>query len=78
MYINDLSFINFRNLADTVLELSPGINIFYGGQRPGQDKPLEAAYMCSTGRSIRTKTETQLIRFGKDLATYAPTPFWKP
>ena len=74
MYINDLSFINFRNLADTVLELSPGINIFYGDNAQGKTNLLEAAYMCSTGRSIRTKTETQLIRFGKDLAhirTYA-------
>ncbi len=66
MYIKDLSVMNFRNLKDMTVGLSEGINIFYGDNAQGKTNLLEAVYICSTGRSQRTRTESQLIKFGYD------------
>lgn len=66
MYIKDLSVMNFRNLKDMTVDLSEGINIFYGDNAQGKTNLLEAVYICSTGRSQRTRTESQLIKFGYD------------
>ena len=60
--------MNFRNLADETINFSDGINIFYGDNAQGKTNLLEAAYICSTGRSQRTRTESQLIKFGYDEA----------
>ena len=66
MYIKDLSVMNFRNLKNMTIDLSEGINIFYGDNAQGKTNLLEAVYICSTGRSQRTRTESQLIKFGYD------------
>lgn len=66
MYIKDLSVMNFRNLKNMTIGLSEGINIFYGDNAQGKTNLLEAVYICSTGRSQRTRTESQLIKFGYD------------
>lgn len=66
--IKELSVKNFRNLRDMTVELSEGINIFYGDNAQGKTNFLEAAYICSTGRSQRTRSDTQLIKFGYDEA----------
>ena len=60
--------MNFRNLADETINFSDGINIFYGDNAQGKTNLLEAVYICSTGRSQRTRTESQLIKFGYDEA----------
>ena len=68
MYIKDLSVLNFRNIKDTKVELSENINIFYGDNAQGKTNFLEAIYVCSIGRSQRTKFDSQLIKFGYDEA----------
>ena len=68
MHIKNLSVMNFRNLADETINFSDGINIFYGDNAQGKTNLLEAVYICSTGRSQRTRTESQLIKFGYDEA----------
>lgn len=66
MYIKNLSVMNFRNLEDITIDLGKGINIFYGDNAQGKTNLLEAIYICSTGRSQRTRTESQLVKFGYD------------
>ncbi len=66
MYIKDLSVMNFRNLENMTIDLSDGINIFYGDNAQGKTNLLEAVYICSTGRSQRTRMDSQLIKFGYD------------
>ena len=68
MYISDISVNGFRNLTDGTIEFSKGINIFYGDNAQGKTNLLEAVYICSTGRSQRTRTESRLIKFGYDEA----------
>ena len=68
MFIENLSVLNFRNLKDTTIDFSNGINIFYGDNAQGKTNLLEAIYICSAGRSQRTRTESQLVKFGYDEA----------
>lgn len=63
MYIKELSFIGFRNLEKTTIQLSKNINIFYGENAQGKTNLLESIYLCATGRSQRTKIENNLINF---------------
>lgn len=56
--------IDFRNLAQLVVEPHPRFNVFHGDNGQGKTNLLEAVYLLGTLRSFRaTKTE-ELIRFG--------------
>lgn len=68
MYIKNISLMSFRNIKDTTIDFGKGINIFYGDNAQGKTNLLESVYICSTGRSQRTRSESQLIKFGYDQA----------
>ncbi len=68
MIIKNISLINYRNIEKLNIELSPGVNIFYGANAQGKTNILEAMYMCATGRSMRTHIPKETISFGKDSA----------
>lgn len=63
MLIKSLSLLNFRNLKKTLIELNDGITIFYGDNAQGKTNILEAIYICATGRSQRTRIDSQLVCF---------------
>lgn len=63
MYIEKVSLSKYRNLSDITLFLKNGVNIFYGENAQGKTNFLEALYLCSSGRSLRTKSDNQLIEF---------------
>lgn len=65
MYINNLLLADFRNIAMAEIQLNCGINILHGDNAQGKTNILEAVYICATGRSHRTKMDSQLIKFGK-------------
>lgn len=66
MQIKELSLQNFRNLAELQLHPTEGVNVFYGNNAQGKTNLLESLYFCGTGRSMRTKNDSQLIAFGKE------------
>ena len=68
MYISRLCLKDYRNIATASLELSDGVNIFFGNNGNGKTNLLESVYMCSTGRSHRTHNDKELIGFGCDCA----------
>ncbi len=68
MYIKDISLSCFRNIENAHIELKNGINIFYGPNANGKTNFLESVYICSTGRSHRTKNDKELINFNSDEA----------
>lgn len=68
MFIKNISVMSFRNIKDMTIDFGKGINIFYGDNAQGKTNLLEAVYICSTGRSQRTRTESQLVKFGYDQA----------
>jgi len=68
MHIKKLSAYGYRNLHITDLELSAGINIFYGNNAQGKTNCLEAVYYCAFGRSLRAKYDSEIICWGENQA----------
>jgi DNA replication and repair protein RecF len=63
--ITKVTLKDFRNITNADINLGSGINIFYGSNAQGKTNFLESLYICSTGRSHRTKYDRELIRFGE-------------
>lgn len=68
MYISSLSLSGFRNYSAEKIEFSPYTNVIYGDNAQGKTNILEAVYIFSQGRSHRTKSDRELIKFGEDFA----------
>ncbi|MGE5481030.1 MAG: DNA replication/repair protein RecF [Chloroflexota bacterium] len=66
MQIETLTLNNLRNHVDTSLELSPGLNLFYGENGAGKTTVLEAISICSISRSFMPTSDAALIRAGQD------------
>lgn len=63
MYVKKLQLKDFRNFSSASLELSSGINVFEGRNAQGKTNLLEALYMTSVGKSMRTPRDKELIRW---------------
>ena len=68
MYINKITLNNFRNYDDQEIDFGNNINIIYGDNAQGKTNIIEAIYLCSMGRSFRSKKDSDLIKFDKDEA----------
>ena len=68
MYINSVNIEGFRNYGLQNVELSPGINVFYGNNAQGKTNFLEAVYICAMGKSFKFLKEKNLINFGSEFA----------
>ena len=75
MYAGTVLLRDYRNYADALLELSPGVNVLYGDNGQGKTNALEALYYCCAGRSHRTRADRELIRAGADAARFRVTAF---
>ena len=64
MIIKEVSFRNFRNIADARIGLSPGTNVLWGNNAQGKTNILEGIYFFARGRSFRANAERELVRFG--------------
>ena len=51
----------FRNLIQNPPEFCPGINVLYGNNAAGKTNTLEAVYLFATGKSFRTRNESDFI-----------------
>lgn len=66
MYLNRLSLINFKNIAETQLDFSPRINCFVGDNGTGKTNLLDAVYYLSMCKSAFNLTDGQCTRHGSD------------
>ncbi|XOV80046.1 MAG: DNA replication/repair protein RecF [Aestuariibacter sp.] len=67
MTISSIALVNFRNIRSAQLHLSPRINIFRGENGAGKTSVLEALYFSLTGKSFRTRSQSDYInRHPKD------------
>lgn len=66
MLLKDLTFFNFRNLADQKIELVSGINFLCGKNGQGKTNVAEAISILSHTKSFRTQHSEELIRWGAD------------
>ncbi len=65
MLLQTLEIENFRNLATQTLEFSDGVNLLCGKNAAGKTNTLECMYLFASGRSFRTRQETDFIRRGE-------------
>ncbi len=68
MVVDLIKLNGFRNYQDVQVELSPGINVFYGENAQGKTNLLEAVKYLSCARSFRAQKERDMIAFGSDSA----------
>jgi DNA replication and repair protein RecF len=68
MRVTQVETLGFRNLADAALELGEGVTLLWGDNGAGKTNALEAVFAALTGRSPRTRSERELIRFGDPVA----------
>jgi DNA replication and repair protein RecF len=67
MDVTRLELRSFRNHERLDLDLAPGLNVLVGPIGSGKTSALEALHVACTGRSFRTNTERELVRFGDKL-----------
>jgi DNA replication and repair protein RecF len=66
MILQKLSIINYRNIADVSLDLSPKINCFIGHNGEGKTNLLDAVYYLSFCRSMSTPVDSQVLRHNQE------------
>jgi DNA replication and repair protein RecF len=64
MLLTALRLADFRNYAALDFAPAPGLNVFVGPNAQGKSNLLEAIAMLATGKSFRTRRESELIRAG--------------
>ncbi len=65
MKINHLSILNYRNIAEAEIDLSPGINLFAGGNGQGKTNVLDAVYFLSMAKSSLAQQDAGCLRHGE-------------
>lgn len=66
MYLQSINVSSFRNLSSVAVDLSSGVNIFYGNNGSGKTNLLEAIFVLCLGRSHRSANEAVLVSEGCD------------
>lgn len=66
MRLEKIDILNFKNIAEAVLELSPGVNCLLGRNGMGKSNLLEAIHFMGIARPMRSVPESALIRHGQD------------
>ena len=68
MHITKVKLHNFRNYDNQEIDFYKNVNVFYGDNAQGKTNILESVFLCSYGKSFRTRKEKESIKFKKDKA----------
>ena len=68
MWIKKIKIKNFRNYESEEINLEKNINIFYGQNAQGKTNIIEAIFLCSLGKSFRTKKDKEMIKLNEQNA----------
>lgn len=66
MWLEHLSILNFKNIAEAELDLCEGVNCLLGDNGMGKSNLLEAVHFLSFTRPMRSIAEQELMRHGAD------------
>ena len=64
MRLKQCALMNFRNYVSQKLTFHPQLTVLVGANAQGKSNFLEAVYVCARGRTFKSNTEKELIRFG--------------
>lgn len=67
MILRNLSILNYKNIAQAELDLSPGINCFIGRNGEGKTNLLDAVYFLSMCKSSNCSQDQMAIRHQQDV-----------
>lgn len=68
MIAKKIKLVNFRNYEDQIIELSSGVNVFYGKNAQGKTNVLEAVGLFAGLKSYRGAKDSELINFDADFS----------
>ncbi|AZO93603.1 DNA replication/repair protein RecF [Halocella sp. SP3-1] len=68
MFIDKILLKNYRNIKETMLDLSPNLNIILGYNGQGKTNLLESIYLLGTGSSHRSNVDSDLINWHREKA----------
>ena len=68
MRIKKIKIKNFRNYEIEEINLEKNINIFYGQNAQGKTNIIESIFLCSLGKSFRTKKDKEMIKLNEQNA----------
>lgn len=68
MYFKNIELTNFRNYENQLLEFHRNVNIIVGNNAQGKTNLIEGLYIMSLGKSFRTSRDSDMIKFGSDIA----------
>jgi len=63
MLLRRLTLSNFRNFEDLDVRLGPRLTVVHGDNGQGKSNLLEAIYLLAIGKSYRSQTERELVRW---------------
>ena len=66
MSFSKISIKRFRCFDELSLDLSPGVNFFYGANGSGKTSILESIFIFSSGKSFKSSNISSLINFKFD------------
>ncbi|MBP5337818.1 MAG: DNA replication/repair protein RecF [Prevotella sp.] len=66
MILQQLSVVNYKNIGEATLQLSPKINCFIGHNGAGKTNVLDAIFFLSFCHSAQTTQDSLVIRHGED------------
>lgn len=66
MFLEKISILNFKNLAQCDLAFSPNINCFTGDNGSGKTNLIDAVHYLSMSKSAMGLTDGQSVRHGED------------
>lgn len=66
MILDTLNIINFKNIAQEQLTLSPEVNCFVGDNGAGKTNILDAVHYLALAKSMHTLTDSQSVRHGEE------------
>jgi DNA replication and repair protein RecF len=75
--IETLQLKHYRNYPQLQIELDPNLNLFTGANAQGKTNLLEAMFFLGTGRSFRTRNESELVHWGEQECTVNGNVIWR-
>ena len=69
MYLNQISYSNFRCLEDKKIDLDRNFNLIYGKNGQGKTSFIESVHFLATGKSFRTKKIKEIFRYNRNRVT---------